>query len=625
MRLFTFSSSPTRSGWPLVLAVLVLLMAGLACNLVSAPAAQPTPTLNPAGTIPPTRTLPPTGQVPTLLPQFTVFPTQIAIQPTAIFIQPTSMPFFTFTPFPTAIPTSTPLPPANINIYSPTYNNIIAGITQILGSATHPFFVQYQLEFSPQSSELWALIPGSISGLQVQNGLLGLWDTRQTPDGLYKLRLRVFTSDGGSSIALVENLRVSNTVATPIPSNTPIPTVTPTPTWTFTPVPTSTPLPTSTFTLTPTGLPTSTAAPSATPTETIPLADLNAIPIVPVLSPQMIANLRSVYESGVNAYGNRPYVFIKVGDQNTASPAFLNDFGNGAYNLDVYGGLQPMIDFFGATPLRDEGGTLKNSFNLTSLAAGPNWTTATLLDPAQANPNLCQGGETPLACEIRLTRPAIMLLMIGTHDMVQFANSPETFQANLQTILNTALSSGVIPVVSTLPERLDGAVTALQTQIFNTVIVNTATAWTVPLWNLWSAVRDLPNSGLSDNGVLLSAPPNTLTTDLSAGALAYGFNQRNLSALQVLDVVRAQIFPEAQLPQPTAEPTLPPTETPVVEFPTETPTEIAMVPSETPTELPTLTALPTETPTEVVLPTETLTENSDGDANRNSHADGDAD
>lgn len=670
---------PPALRWPIIVSLLLLVMSSLACNLINQPAAVTTPTLVAINTIPPTRTLPPTGQIPTPLPGITLPPTlvflntPIAIQPTTV-ILPTAIPFYTATPFPTRIPTSTPLPAANIAIYSPVNNNVLAGIVQIIGSATHPFFVQSQLEFSPDPGNLWALIPGSISTVPVQNAILGLWDTRQTPDGIYQLRLRVFTRDGGSTVAVVRNLRVSNQVATPPPTATTVPSPTPTftpipvtlpptstptltptltstapqpatstPTWTGTPteMPTQTPTETATATLLPSATPPEipTATPTVPPTSGPPLVDLNAIPIVPSLSPAVAANLRAVFEYGVNTLGNSPYRFIKVGDENTASPAFLSGFGNGTYVLDIYAGLQPVIDFFGMS-FREEGGVLKNSFNVTSRSAYPGWTTLDVVSTGLADPGLCLAGETPLVCEIRLTRPSIALIMLGTHDLLMYAATPESFRANLQYIVSLALQNGIIPVLSTIPARLDGMVTAEQVLQFNTEIVNVANGAGVPLWNFWSAVRDLPGSGIGGDGITLSIPPaGVLPTDLSAAGLMYGFNQRNLTALQVLSAIRQAVFPDVGIPlppTPTVEPTaiaaiptatetpIPteviwPTATPII--PTEAPTELPLptltetltelpsaTPTETPTELPTEapTATPTEIPTET--PTETPTE-----------------
>jgi hypothetical protein len=618
----------------ILLATTLLLISGLACNLLNQPAAVPTPTTNPANTLPPTRTLLPTGAIPTPLPGFQASPVVIqptsggvAIQPTAV-ILPTTVPFVTATPFPTRIPTSTSLPITDIAIYSPVDNNVLAGIVQVIGSAAHPFFVQYQLEFSPDPGELWALVPGSISAIQLQNGLLGLWDTRQTPDGIYQLRLRVFTQDGGSTVTVVRNIRVSNQTATPPPSPTNTPTVTPTFTPTIiptsTPIPTETPVPTefptleATFTPLPTEIPTDVPAPTeeptqeptftplptdevvvpppatdtpeptTIPTEGPPLADLNAIPVVPVLSPATITNLRGVFENGVNNFGNTPYAFAQAGDENTAAAQFLNSFGTAAYNLDVYAGLQTAIDFFGV----EINGNGYTSFTASSRAASPGWSSIDLLEPGQADPTICVAGESPLQCEIRLLRPSMVLIMIGTYDTAIFANSPETFRANLQVIVNTAISNGVIPVLSTIPERLDDTVTAEQVARINTEIVNVATSADIPLWNFWAAVRDLPNQGISGDGLTLSLPPAGVSpADLSPSGLTYGFNQRNLSALQVIDTIRQNIYPE--VPAPAA---------PQPEEPADEPTVVAVVPTNTPEPLPTSTELPTETPIPTEIP-----------------------
>lgn len=665
-----------QSLWRITLVVFLLGITTLGCNLINQPAAVETPTLSAINTIPPTRTLPPTGQFPTALPGLTQIPTQLALQPTVIQLQPsavflpTAVPYYTTTPFPTRIPTSTPLPAASIAVYSPVDNNVLAGIVQILGNASHPFFVQSQLEFSPDPGALWALIPGSITTQPVQGGMLGLWDTRQTPDGIYQIRLRVFTSDGGSTIATVRNLRISNQTATAPPTATH--TALPTATYTASPIPTSTPLPSATYTPLPSitplpsAIPTDTATPTATytlipatdtetPSTTPPLIDLNAVPVVPSLSPASVANLRAVFETGINNYGNSPYRFAKIGDSNTSSTAFLAGFGNGTYNLDAYIGLAPLLTFYGDN-IRDEAGQLKNSFNVTSVAAAPGWSAETILTPNATGSPLCLANETPLACELRITRPSIALIMLGTNDVGAFAISPETFKNNLQNIVNIAVSQGVVPVISTIPERFDGTTDSATILALNAEIVDIATASGIPVWNLWAALRDLPGSGISADGVILSNPPSgNLSTDLSAQNLVYGFNQRNLTALQVLDAIRVAVYPEIPMPLPSAEPTavavaptdtpaslpsatpLPsatdsPTSTPVptdipstatmlptaTDTPTETtvPTEIptsTLVPSDTPTAtlMPTLTPIPTETPaptmTQTPLPTETPT------------------
>ncbi len=263
----------------------------------------------------------------------------------------------------------------------------------------------------------------------------------------------------------------------------------------------------------------------------------------------MIAALRLTYEYGRDTVGNRATVFARAGDENTATPDFLADFANGAFILDAYAGLQTIIDFYNSTTVRDEGGVPRTSFNITSFAAASNWTTVDVLDTNRIDPANCLAGETPFTCELRLTRPAVVLIMFGTHDLELPQVTPDVFRANVQALVQASLSNGVIPVLSTIPRRLDGLATEEQVARLNTEIVNVAQAANIPLWNFWLAVRDLPNGGLSPDGVTLSVSP-TGAADLSAAGLAYGINQRNLTALQVLDAVRQAVFPDALPPVP---------------------------------------------------------------------------
>jgi PKD repeat protein len=121
------------------------------------------------------------------------------------------------------VPTSTPAP-ISIFILSPTNGNIIAGNVQVLGSASHPQFLQYRLEYGPDPnpSNLWFPLTGAVQA-PVINGTLGFWNTTTaaTPDGVYQLRLRVFLRDGRQEVTTVNNIRVQNRVATPVPTSTP--------------------------------------------------------------------------------------------------------------------------------------------------------------------------------------------------------------------------------------------------------------------------------------------------------------------------------------------------------------------------------------------------------------------
>ncbi len=123
-------------------------------------------------------------------------------------------------------------------ITSPSSNTQVAGLIQITGSATHPQFQRYELAWSMGATlgENWAVF--AFGDSPIENGVLGLWDTRQVPDGLYSLRLRVIRVDGNYSENFVLGIRVSNTE----PTHTPTPPLGPTIPPEVTEVPT-TPLP----------------------------------------------------------------------------------------------------------------------------------------------------------------------------------------------------------------------------------------------------------------------------------------------------------------------------------------------------------------------------------------------
>jgi PKD repeat protein len=108
-------------------------------------------------------------------------------------------------------------------ILSPIPGNVVSNNVQVLGSAIHPNFVQYQLEYGPEPNpnNLWYTI-GAPRQTTVLNGVLGIWSTNTIPDGTYQLRLRVYLRDGSNPQTVVNNIRVQNRPNAP--------TVVPTPT-----------------------------------------------------------------------------------------------------------------------------------------------------------------------------------------------------------------------------------------------------------------------------------------------------------------------------------------------------------------------------------------------------------
>lgn len=241
-------------------------------------------------------------------------------------------------------------------------------------------------------------------------------------------------------------------------------------------------------------------------------------------------NAKAIYDRGV-ALGNRPTVFSKIGDSITVGTWAFYPIGWGQQQLGSYGYLQPAIDYFSAEIVRDG----NNSFSNIPLAADNQWTTNDLLDPAKGDPAICGGNESPLDCEFRIVRPSIALIMIGTNDVgiMDGAN----YRRNLEAILDKTIARNILPVLSTLPRR---AGYEAQIDEFNGIIRTTAGQYQIPIWQYHEILAPLPNTGLDADGLHPSYPPVELgqweaAVNFIGDNLNYGYNQRNLTALMVLD------------------------------------------------------------------------------------------
>ncbi len=270
------------------------------------------------------------------------------------------------------------------------------------------------------------------------------------------------------------------------------------------------------------------AAPADQPVDQPPPAPAVAPGITAGVIPAVGDQARAIFLRGQER-GNRSTVFARVGDSITDMPMFLFAMGAGQQQLGDYAYLQAVIDHFTQTT---------NSFARVSAAARGGWTSGDLLDPDKNYiPGLCRANESPLACEYRVMRPAVALIMIGTNDVLYGVDSI-TYRANLETIVQISIDSGVIPVLSTIPDNLMEPGGSPRVPEINDIIRSVAGAYGVPLWDYWLALQALPNKGLSYDNLHPSfdAAPGT-SAIFTPDYLLYGFNMRNLTALLVLDAV----------------------------------------------------------------------------------------
>jgi hypothetical protein len=273
-------------------------------------------------------------------------------------------------------------------------------------------------------------------------------------------------------------------------------------------------------------------------------------PILPAIDAAMATHLEAVLQLG-EILGNQPDVFIKVGDSISANPYFLVPLGTPTYNprnpsvAGSYTGLAATIDYFRSQTVD---GTGANSFNHVGVAEHAGWMSFSVLDPSLNPPSTPGSGIvpslSPLENEIRLTHPSIALIMLGTND-ISFNVPAGTFENNLLQIGQLALRDGVIPVFSSVPNHpYGGPGNVTRMYQFNQIISNVATALDVPFWNYWAALQSLPNAGLSADSVHPSVYPGGAGY-LTTPALNYGFNMRNLTAVEVLQELKYTVIGSA--------------------------------------------------------------------------------
>lgn len=236
--------------------------------------------------------------------------------------------------------------------------------------------------------------------------------------------------------------------------------------------------------------------------------------------------------------GLNPRLFTTIGDCHTTYEGFLKPFGLGEYDLGDYASLQETLDYFMISPRPG----VANAWINPSLASAPAFSTGAVLEPTWANPEFCEPGETPLACEYRVVRPAMVLILLGTKDIHYY--SLDDFRANLELIVEQTIDQGILPVLGTfsIGESYYLYAEALE---FNAAIVEMSVAYGLPLINYWAGLFPLPNHGMEDDSIHYQEADNKFYITFSESELYVGMVRRNLITLQALDLLRQTLLPNA--------------------------------------------------------------------------------
>jgi hypothetical protein len=272
--------------------------------------------------------------------------------------------------------------------------------------------------------------------------------------------------------------------------------------------------------------------------------------VVPKIDGALESSLERRLDEALAA-GNRADVFAKLGDSITESQAFLRGLGCGEERLAGWASLRPTIELFHRARLPDRYTDVwcgyADSFSRASAGALTGQTAAWATSAGDGSGE-CGPGESPLHCEYRLLDPAFSVVMFGTNDS-GFVSARD-YRDAMSRIVDESLAGGVIPILSTIPPRLDDADADRRAHRFNSIVAGLADRNRVPLINFWRATQAprMVHEGMHTDGIhpnvyaSYECDPFCAPLDFGREALRYGYNQRNLATLRTLDRIRRAVI-----------------------------------------------------------------------------------
>lgn len=282
------------------------------------------------------------------------------------------------------------------------------------------------------------------------------------------------------------------------------------------PLPASTNQPPAPPTAVPTQTPPPTPSPTPTPIPTLPPRPdplyVNGIPpeLIIVMPDEVVVHSREIFARG-QALGRDPLRFSTAGDSIAQTPQYLTWFDDPArYNLGEFAYLQPVIDAF-AGSFAHQGEAMRDGLNTTAV-----------LDPTWADKSVCQPNETPLACEIRIYNPSVMFILFGTNDW------SDTFEENLRSVVEYTMDQGVIPVIVTKANRVEGS-----NNFRNIIMREMAAEYKIPLWDFDRIAETIPNRGVDEDQAHMTII--NLADYTHPATIMRGYGLHNITALMALD------------------------------------------------------------------------------------------
>lgn len=244
----------------------------------------------------------------------------------------------------------------------------------------------------------------------------------------------------------------------------------------------------------------------------------------PILSP-VTETVKAIFERG-QARGYAPNRLTKVGDSVSADPSYLEIMGNPDVVLGAYDHLLPTLAYFADSAIQP------------SVAAKIGLSSYVVFDPFWADKTVCMAQESPLACEYRLKQPSFAFIMFGANDVLSMTY--EEYGEQLEQVVQATLALDIVPILSTFSTHPEHEYEE-QALAFNLKVLEVARQHDLPLINLWSATRALPDYGLERDHIHMKQSGfNYLKYD-TGHETWYGTSLRNLLALTMLDQLRTQL------------------------------------------------------------------------------------
>ncbi len=199
--------------------------------------------------------------------------------------------------------------------------------------------------------------------------------------------------------------------------------------------------------------------------------------------------------AAASARGRDLAIFTIAGDSNSEWSGYLGQIASGAYDLRPRPAYAAAATRFGP------------SFVRRSIAVAGGLRAADMFVPDWPDkPPACERTEGRFACELRLSRAAIVFIQLGTGDRFVWTE----YEGHMRKMLDVALQSGVLPVLVTKADDLESWQGGAPIDHMNSVVRRLAAEYQVPMIDFFLATRNLaviPNPQLPDrpftkNGLL---------------------------------------------------------------------------------------------------------------------------